>query len=80
MTRLDEIQSFEERYVSIQPNLDESAWRLTGQLPGFAGRTIVEALETRGDSFPYGSGVTPSRTTRNADALWSISHDAVSWW
>ncbi len=46
-------------------------------LPGFAGRTIVEALETRGDSFPYGSSVTPSRTTRNADALWSISHDAV---
>ena len=78
MTRLDEIQAFEERYVSIQPNLDESAWRLSGQLPGFAGRTVVEALETRGDSFPYGSGVTPSRTTRNADALWSISHDAVS--
>ena len=78
MTRLDEIRSFEERYVSIQPNLDESAWRLTGQLPGFAGRTVVEALETRGDMFPYGPGAAPSRTTRNADALWSISHDAVS--
>ena len=78
MTRLDEIQAFEQRYVSIQPNLDESAWRLSGQLPGFAGRTVVEALETRGDSFPYGTGITPSRTTRNADALWSISHDAVS--
>ena len=78
MTRLDEIQAFEERYVSIQPNLDESAWTLSGRLPGFAGRTVVEALETRGDSFPYGSDVTPSRTTRNADALWSISHDAVS--
>ncbi len=38
----------------------------------------VEALETRGDTFPYGPDVTPSRTTRNADALWSISHDAVS--
>ncbi len=78
MTRLDEIQSFEERYVSIQPNLDESAWTLTGRLPGFAGRTVVAALETRGDSFPYGSSVTPSRTTRNADALWSISHDAAA--
>jgi len=78
MTRLDEIQAFEERYVSIQPNLDESAWTLSGRLPGFAGRTVVEALETRGDSFPCGNGVTPSRTTRNADALWSISHDAVS--
>ena len=78
MTRLDEIQAFEERYVSIQPNLDESAWTLSGRLPGFAGRTVVEALETRGDTFPYGNGVTPSRTTRNADALWSISHDAVA--
>ncbi len=78
MTRLDEIQAFEERYVSIQPNLDESAWRLSGRLPGFAGRTVVEALETRGDTFPSGSGATPSRTTRNADALWSISHDAVT--
>jgi len=78
MSRLDEIQAFEERYVSIQPNLDESAWRLSGQLPGCAGRTVVAALETRGDTFPYGQGVTPTRTTRNADALWSITHDAVA--
>ena len=78
MSRLDEIRAFEERYVSIQPNLDESSWRLTGQVPGFAGRTIVAALETRGDTFPYGADVTPARTTRNADALWSISHDAVT--
>ena len=78
MTRLDEIQSFEERYVSIQPNLDETCWTLNGRLPGFAGRTVVAALETRGDAFPYGPDVTPSRTTRNADALWSISHDTVN--
>ena len=78
MSRLDEMQVFEERYVSIQPNLDESAWRISGRLPGFAGRTVVQALETRGDAFPYGPDVTPSRTTRNADALWSISHDTVT--
>ena len=78
MSRLDEVQAFAERFVSIQPNLDESAWRLSGQLPGFAGRTVVEALETRGDAFPYGPDVAPLRATRNADALWSISHDAVS--
>ncbi|MGB9357381.1 MAG: DUF222 domain-containing protein [Acidimicrobiia bacterium] len=78
MTRLDEIRSFAERYVAIQPNLDETSWRISGLLPGFAGRTVVEALETRGDEFPYGPQVTPTRTTRNADALWSISHDAVT--
>ena len=78
MSRLDEIRAFEERYVSIQPNLDESSWHLSGRLPVFAGRTVVAALEARGDEFPYGPDATPSRTTRNADALWSISHDAVT--
>ena len=77
-SRLDEMRAFAERYVSIQPNLDESAWRLSGRLPGFAGRTVVAALEARGDVFPYGPDVTPPRATRNADALWSISHDAVA--
>ena len=78
MSRLDEIRAFADRYVSIQPNLDESSWCLSGRLPGFAGRTVVAALEARGDTFPYGPGGTPPRTTRNADALWSISHDAVT--
>ena len=78
MTRLDEMQVFAERYVTVQPNLDETCWTLNGRLPGFAGRTVVDALETRGDAFPYAPPVTPSRTTRNADALWSISHDTVS--
>ncbi len=63
---------------SIQPNLDESAWTLSGRLPGYAGRTVVAALEARADSFPYGPTVNPSRTTRNADALWAISEDSIT--
>ena len=74
---VDEEMSFEQRYVSIQPNLDESAWTLSGRLPGYAGRTVVAALEARADSFPYGPTVNPSRTTRNADALWAISQDSI---
>ena len=77
MTRLDEEVLFDDRYLSIQPNLDESAWRLHGQLPGLAGRIVTQALETRGDTFPYPPDTTPSRTTRNADALWSIALDAT---
>ena len=73
MTRLDDQVAFESRYVAVQPNLDESGWRLHGQLPGFAGRVVVDALEARADTFPYGPDATLSRTTRNADALWSIA-------
>ena len=75
---VDEEMSFEQRYVAIQPNLDESAWTLSGRLPGYAGRTVVAALEAKADSFPYGPTVNPSRTTRNADALWAISHDSIT--
>ena len=75
---IDEEMSFEQRYVAIQPNLDESAWTLSGRLPGYAGRTVVAALEARADSFPYGPTVNPSRTTRNADALWAISEDSIT--
>jgi hypothetical protein len=77
MTRLDEQIAFESRYVTVQPNLDESGWRLHGQLPGFAGRVVVDALEARADVFPYGPDAAPSRTTRNADALWSIALDST---
>ena len=48
-----------------------------GQLAGLAGRIVVEALEARGDGLPYGPNATPSRTTRNADALWSIALDST---
>ena len=77
MTRLDEEALFDDRYLSIQPNLDESAWRLHGQLPGIAGRIVTNALATRGDTFPYPPDTAPSRTTRNADALWSLALDAT---
>ncbi len=77
MAPVDEEMAFEQRYVSVQPNLDESAWTLSGRLPGFAGRTVVAALEAKADTFPYGPGANPSRTTRNADALWAISHDSI---
>ncbi len=77
MAPIDEEIAFEQRSVSVQANLDESSWTLSGRLPGYAGRVVVQALEARADRFPYGPAANPSRTTRNADALWAISQDSI---
>ncbi len=75
MSRGSEREAFRRRYVMVQPNLDESSWRLYGQLPAVAGKTLIEALDTRTDEL--GDGRPESRTTRWADALWSISLDSL---
>ena len=77
MTRIDEDCAFNDRYLVAEPNLDESAWRLHGRLPGTAGSVVVAALEAKADTFPAEPD-TRSRAARNADALWAISLDALS--
>ena len=76
MTRVDEEVAYNDRFVTVEPNLDESAWRLNGCLPGFAGRIVSDALDAKADTFPTGPGC-GSRAARNADALWAISLDAL---
>ena len=76
LSRDMERDAFERRYVVAQPNLDESSWRVYGQLPASAGRTFVEALDTKADQLPPGGG--GSRTTRWADALWAMSLDSLA--
>ena len=70
--------AFERRYLSVQPNLDESSWRLVGQLPGLAGRVFVDALDAKTDAMPHEPALTESRSARWADALWAISLDSLS--
>ena len=41
-----------ERYLAIQVNLDQSGYRLWGELPGEAGGIVSSALSARGDAFP----------------------------
>ena len=41
MTRNMERDAFDRRYMVAQPNLDESSWRVYGQLPALAGRVFV---------------------------------------
>ena len=74
VTPADEIDSYENRHVALQPNLDETSWRLWGQLPGYDGRIISKALTERADLLPT-EGTTVGQ--RSADALTSISMDSL---
>jgi len=70
-----ERKAFDRRYLVTQPNLDESSWRLYGQLPGMAGRVLVEALDRKADQLP--NDTSEARSIRRADALWAISLDSL---
>lgn len=76
MTRADEREAFESRYLVMQPNLDESNWRLWGQLSGIDGRVVEKALTERADQFPE-VDPRPSLAQRQADALSAICADSL---
>lgn len=79
MTPKDEQQAFSERFLSMQPTLDRSGFRLWGQLPGADGELVEQALLTRGDQFPnLPDGGRGSLGQRTADALVSISQDSLT--
>ena len=73
-----ERQAFEQRYMTAQPNLDESSWRVHGELPGMAGRSFVNALDAKADLSPADPDGSHDRGTRWADALWAISLDSLA--
>jgi hypothetical protein len=72
----DEADVFEYRYLVIQPSLDESVFKLWGQLPGIDGRIIEKALSQKETEFPVLPG--QGQGQRRADALTSISTDSVT--
>ncbi len=76
VTRRDEHEVFADRYLSVQPTLDESAWRLSGMLPPAQGRIVEEALNVRADALrrlPGGEDFTTAQ--RRADALVELAMD-----
>ena len=73
-----EREAFEHRSMTAQPNLDESWWRVHGELPGMAGRSFVDALDAKADQLPADPDGKGSRGTRWADALWAISVDSLA--
>ena len=52
LTPADEQDVFESRYLVIQPSLDESVFKLWGQLPGVDGRIVEKALSPAGNRPP----------------------------
>jgi hypothetical protein len=79
LNRPDEQQVFRDRFLSIQPTLDQTSYKLWGQLPGIDGRTLEQALQERADQFPtMPDGKRCARTQRHADALVSIAHDSLN--
>jgi len=78
VTRRDEREVTAERFVSVQPNLDGSAWRLSGLLGAVDGRIVEAALSERADRMrmlPHGDMTT--RGQRQADALAAIARDSL---
>ena len=55
-TRTDERRVFAEQHIVLQPNLDESHYRIHGSLDGVGGRTVEKALLQRSDELPADTG------------------------
>ena len=78
MSAVDERQAFQDRHFAIQPTLDESTWKLSGQLSGLEGRLLEKAVSERADelrALPYGE--TSTRGQRQADALVAMAQDSL---
>jgi hypothetical protein len=67
---------FEYRYLVVQPSLDESAFKLWGQLPGHDGQVVAKALTQRADELPSLPG--EGQGQRMADALTTICLDSLT--
>lgn len=78
LTRSDEQQAFQDRYLAIQPTLDESSSRFWGQLPGVDARVFEKAIDGRADEIrDLPGGDLCSRSQRRADALVAMAHDSL---
>ena len=78
LTRHNEQDAYRDRFLSIQPTLDQTSYKLWGQLPSIDGHLIEQALSQRGDQFPtLPNQKRYPRTQRNADALVSIAQDSL---
>ncbi len=73
ITAADEQVSFDDRFLAIQPTLDDTAWSLWGKLPALEGKHIAETLDQVADDLPQPPhSHRESRATRRADALFVV--------
>ncbi len=69
MTPDDEQRSFRDRFLVIQPSLDESWWRVHGGLDGQLGAIVDQALNTAADRLPEDPTAPNDSSWRRATAL-----------
>jgi hypothetical protein len=78
VTRAGEREVFAGRYFTIQPNLDESRYRMWGEAPGIIGRTIDKAICDRADQLRDIAGdLGSTRGQRQLDALGAMALDSI---
>ncbi len=69
----DDQAAFDERFLAIQPTLDETSWALWGKLTALEGKHIADTLDRVADELPEPpAGHRQSRATRRADALFVV--------
>lgn len=68
----------DSRFLMVQPRLDRSSYRITGQLPGLEGEFVAQVLQDAADSLPTTPGIDREPlTTRQADGLVDVCQRAV---
>jgi hypothetical protein len=78
ISRKDEQQAFADRHLTIQPNLDNSTWRGSFELPAVEGAIVDQAIAAKADELrllPGGDRYT--RGQLNADALVMLAQDSL---
>jgi hypothetical protein len=66
----DEVRSADDRFLILQPSLDESWWKLWGGLDGYAGALVDKVLSEAADALPeLPDGSTADSGWRRATAL-----------
>lgn len=69
MTRRDEHQTHQNRFVRLQPRIDDSGWDLSGFLPAVGGKLVEDASPPSETPSRFPPWETVTRGQRNADAL-----------
>jgi hypothetical protein len=69
-------ETHREQYLAIQPNLDESSWKMWARLDGYAGHVVDKVLAEAADTVPdLPDGTRPGLGYRRAVALATICED-----
>ncbi len=71
-----ETDGFAHRYLHIQPSLDDTIWKLWGQLTGVDGRVVEKAIHTAVDNLPNNPDTTAAQD--RADGLVSVASEWLS--